>query len=62
MTRNELIKVLLIQLELNGMTFSSENGDPAVTRPVRAEVMCATLTDYMIGAGIVNDQATVLTD
>lgn len=35
----------------SGLTFSTENGDPVVIRPMKAEVLLDSLLDYMIGAG-----------
>jgi hypothetical protein len=54
MTRNEMIRQLQIHLVSNGMTFSNENGDPLVTRPMRAEVLVGEILDYLIGVGHVN--------
>jgi hypothetical protein len=35
----------------SGFTFSTENGDPVVIRPIKVDVLLNTLLDYMIGAG-----------
>lgn len=35
----------------SGFTFSTENGDPVVIRPMRVDVLLNNLLDYMIGAG-----------
>ena len=53
--REQIIKGLITHLQANGMTFSTENGDPAVTRPMKAEVLVTEIIDYLIGAGYAND-------
>lgn len=54
MTRNEMINNLKLHLQTSGMTFSTENGDPMVTRPMKADVLISEVIDYLIGAGHVN--------
>jgi len=48
---NNLKTEITCHLIDSGFTFSTENGDPVVIRPMRVDVLLNNLLDYMIGAG-----------
>jgi len=50
-TYDNLKREIISHLIDSGFTFSTENGDPVVIRPMKADVLLNTLLDYMIGAG-----------
>jgi hypothetical protein len=51
----ELLEGLKKHLILSGLTFNAEIAtDPIVTRPVRVEVLVATVMEYLNGAGYAN--------
>lgn len=52
---DELIKQLIVHLELQGLTFSTENGDPVVMRPIKAKVLLTEILNYLEGAGYVRN-------
>jgi len=48
---NTLKDEIVFHLIQSGYTFSSENGDPVVIRPMKVAVLLDSVLDYMIGAG-----------
>jgi hypothetical protein len=51
----ELLEGLKKHLILSGLTFNAEIAtDPIVTRPVRVEVLVATVMEYLNGTGYAN--------
>lgn len=53
--QEQLINQLITHLELQGLTFSTENGDPVVMRPIKAKVLLTEIINYLEGAGYVNN-------
>ena len=48
----EMIDGLTRHLVVSGLTFNAENKqDPIVIRPVKVDVLIATVLEYLIGAG-----------
>lgn len=48
---NNLKAEIVCHMVDSGFTFSNENGDPLVIRPMKVDVLLNNLLDYMIGAG-----------
>ena len=48
----EIIDGVTRHLIVSGLTFNAENAiDPVVIRPMKVEVLVATVLEYLIGAG-----------
>ena len=48
----ELLQGVTKHLITSGLTFNAENpADPIVTRPMRVEILVATVMEYLLGAG-----------
>jgi hypothetical protein len=51
----EILEGLSKHLILSGLTFNAEiPTDPIITRPVRVEILVATVMEYLNGAGYAN--------
>lgn len=48
----EMIDGVTRHLIVSGLTFNAENAsDPIITRPMKVDVLVATVLEYLIGAG-----------
>jgi hypothetical protein len=51
----ELLEGVTKHLILSGLTFNAENpADPIVIRPMKVEILVATVMEYLTGAGYAN--------
>lgn len=49
--QTKLINELTIMLEQNGLTFSTENGDPVTVRPILAEKLLKPVINHLVQEG-----------
>jgi hypothetical protein len=51
----EMLEGLTRHLIVSGLTFNAENpNNPVITRPVKVDVLVATVMEYLLGEGYAN--------
>ena len=57
--QKELLEGVTKHLIMSGLTFNAENpADPVVIRPMKVEILVATVMEYLLGEGYANTTKT----